>query len=127
MVTVGTWRYAGRGFHFVRGDYPPMQRLAEEARQIAERLPNPVVRLAAHRFAGMTAMHRGAFQEARSQFEAILSLYDPLRHRGPPVGFVHDPLVSALTYLAPVLWILGFPDQARRAGSAAFACAAELN
>jgi len=72
-------------------------------------------------------MHFGAFAEARSEFEAILRLYDAPRHRSQPVHYVHDPKVSALTYLAPVLWMLGFPEQARRSSTAAFHCAAELD
>jgi predicted ATPase len=114
-------------YYFVRGDYPVMRRLADEARQVLERLPNPVIRLASHRLAGITAMHFGAFPEARSEFEAILCLYDASEHRSQPVHYVHDPKVSALTYLAPVLWILGFPEQARRSSVAAFRCAAELD
>jgi predicted ATPase len=43
------------------------------------------------------------------------------------VHYVHDPKVSALTYLALVLWILGLPEQARRSSAAAFQCAAELD
>jgi predicted ATPase/class 3 adenylate cyclase len=114
-------------YYFVRGDYPAMRRLADEARHVSERLPNPVVRLASHRLAGITAMYFGAFAEARSEFDAILCLYDASQHRSEPVHYVHDPKVSALTYLAPVLWILGFPEQARRSSLAAFRCAAELD
>jgi predicted ATPase len=114
-------------YHFVRGNYPTMRRLTEEARQISERLPNPVVCLASHRLAGITAMHFGALAESRSQFESILRLYDASRHRSQPVHYVHDPNVSALTYLAPILWMLGFPEQARRSSILAFHCAAELD
>jgi len=114
-------------YYFVRGDYSVMRRLTDEARQVAERLPSPLIRLASHRLAGITAMHFGAFAEARSEFEAILRLYDARRHRSQPVHYVHDPKVSALTYLAPVLWMLGFPEQARRSSTAAFHCAAELD
>ncbi|WGR70453.1 MULTISPECIES: adenylate/guanylate cyclase domain-containing protein [unclassified Bradyrhizobium] len=114
-------------YYFVRGDYPMMQRLSDEARQVSERLPNPVVRFASHRLAGITAMHSGAFSKARSEFETILRLYDARQHRSQPVHYVHDPKVSALTYLALVLWILGFPEQARHASAAAFRCAAELD
>jgi predicted ATPase/class 3 adenylate cyclase len=114
-------------FYFVRGDYPMMRRLTDEARQVSERFPNPVVRLAGHRLAGITAMHFGAFSEARFEFEAILRLYDASRHRSEPVHYVHDPKVSALTYLALVLWMLGLPEQARRSSVAAFQCAAELD
>ena len=114
-------------YYFVRGDYSAMRRLADEARHVSERLPDPVVRLASHRLAGITAMHRGAFAQARCEFEAILGLYDASQHRSQPVHYVHDPKVSALTYLAPVLWITGFPEQAQRAGVAAFGCAGELD
>jgi predicted ATPase/class 3 adenylate cyclase len=113
--------------YFVRGQYRMMRRLTDEARQISERLPNPVVRLASHRLAGITAMHFGAFPEARSEFEAILQLYDARQHRSQPVHYVHDPKVSALTYLALVLWILGLPEEARRSSNEAFRCAAELD
>jgi predicted ATPase/class 3 adenylate cyclase len=114
-------------FYFVRGNYPMMRRLTDEVRQVSERFPNPVVRLAGHRLAGITAMHFGAFFEARSEFEAILRLYDASRHRSEPVHYVHDPKVSALTYLALVLWMVGLPEQARRSSVAAFQCAAELD
>src|SRR5207247_10582435 len=90
-------------------------------------MPDPVVRLASHRLAGITAMHFGTFLTARCEFEAILRLYDPRQHRSQPVHYVHDPEVSALTYLAPVLWILGFPEQARSSSNARFRRAAELD
>jgi predicted ATPase/class 3 adenylate cyclase len=114
-------------YYFVRGDYRMMRRLTDEARRVSERLPNPMVRLASHRLAGITAMHFGAFAEARSEFEAILQLYDGRQHRSQPVHYVHDPKVSALTYLALVLWMLGLTDEARRSSKEAFRCAAELN
>ena len=114
-------------FPFVRGDYQVMRRVTDEARGVSERLSSPVLRLAAHRLSAITAMYHGALCEARSEFEAILRLYDASHHRPQPVHYVHDPQVSALTYLAPVLWMLGFPDQARRSSSAAFRCAAELD
>jgi predicted ATPase/class 3 adenylate cyclase len=114
-------------YYFVRGDYRTMRRLSDEARQVSQRLPNPVIRLASYRLAGITAMHLGAFAEARSEFEAILELYDARQHRSQPVHYVHDPKVSALTYLALVLWILGLPEQARRSSNEAFRCAAELD
>jgi predicted ATPase len=118
-------------YYFVRGDYPMMRQLTDEARQVSERLPNPVIRLASHRMAGITAMHFGSFPEARCEFEAILQLYDAQQHRSQPVHYVHDPQVSALTYLALVLWMLRFPTRrgvramrrsvARRVGSGASA------
>ncbi|MGY4505555.1 tetratricopeptide (TPR) repeat protein [Bradyrhizobium sp. GM24.11] len=114
-------------FHFVRGDYRAMQSLVAEASLAAERTRDMALELAAHRLAALTAMHAGDFLTARSEFETILSRYDPDAHRPPPVHYVHDPKASALPYLAIVLWILGYPDQALRTSRAAFEYAAELN
>jgi predicted ATPase len=104
-----------------------MRRLTDEAQGVSQRLSSPVLRLAAHRLAAITGMYRGALSEARSEFEAILRLYDASHHRPQPVHYVHDPRVSALSYLAPVFWMLGFPDKARHSSVMAFECAAELD
>ena len=114
-------------FHFVRGDYSAMQSLTAEAERAAERTGDIALELAAHRLAALTAMHAGAFVKARSEFETILSRYEPDAHRPPPVHYVHDPKASALPYLAIVLWILGYPEQAQSLGRAAFEYAMELN
>jgi predicted ATPase/class 3 adenylate cyclase len=114
-------------YHFVRGDYGMMRQLTEEARRTSERTADAALRLAAHRLSGLTALQVGAFVEARSEFETILRLYDPSRHRPPPVHFVHDPKISALPYLAVILWILGYPEQARCWSVAALQYAEVLN
>jgi predicted ATPase/class 3 adenylate cyclase len=114
-------------FHFVRGDYSAMQSLTAEAARAAERSGDIALELAAHRLAALTAMHAGAFVKAHCEFETILSRYEPDAHRPPPVHYVHDPKASALPYLAIVLWILGYPEQAQSLGRAAFDYAMELN
>lgn len=72
-------------------------------------------------------MHAGDFLTARSELETILSRYQSDTHRPPPVHYVHDPKASALPYLAVVLWILGYPEQALKTSRAAFDYAAELS
>lgn len=114
-------------FHFVRGDYGAMQSLVAEARRAAECTKDAALELGAHRLAALIAMHAGDFLTARSECEIILGRYEPGAHRPPPVHYVHDPKASALPYLAIVLWILGYPEQARRTSRAAFEYAAELN
>src|SRR5207237_4090809 len=104
-----------------------MWRICAVAERIAKYCVNSMIRHASHRLAGITDMHFGAIPKARSEFEAILRLYDARQHRSQPVHYVHDPQVSALTYLAPVLWILGFPEQVRRSSNEAFRRAAELD
>ena len=113
--------------HFVRGDHRRMRMLTGVTRRLSGASLDPAVRLAGYRLSAITAMQAGAFSEARAEFEEILQLYDPGLHRPPPVHYVHDPKISALTYLAVVLWLLGFPEQARRSSTAAFRYAEELN
>ncbi|WP_314949502.1 adenylate/guanylate cyclase domain-containing protein [Bradyrhizobium cosmicum] len=114
-------------FHFVRGDYIAMQGLVAEACLAAERTRDMALELGAHRLAALTAMHAGDFVTARSELEAILHRYDPDAHRPSPVHYVHDPKASALPYLAIVLWILGYPEQAQRTSREAFEYVRELN
>jgi predicted ATPase/class 3 adenylate cyclase len=114
-------------YHFVRGDHRMMRRLADETWRLSERSADPAISLAGHRLSAITAMQAGAFAEARAEFERILRLYDPDRHRPPPVHYVHDPKISALSYLPLILWLLGYPEEARRASGAAFRCAEEMN
>ena len=84
-------------------------------------------RLVAHRLSGLTAMHFGAFAEARPEFETILRLYEPSQHRPPAIHYIHDPKISALPYMAVILWILGYPQQARRWSVEALQYAKVLN
>jgi predicted ATPase len=114
-------------YYFVRGDYPMMSRLNDEALHAAGRLASPALRLASRRLTAITAMYSGRFGVARSEFEHILRLYDARSHRPQPAHYVHDPQISALTYLAVVLWMMGFPDQACRCRSMAVRSAAELD
>ncbi|MDK1374109.1 adenylate/guanylate cyclase domain-containing protein [Sinorhizobium sp. 6-70] len=114
-------------YHFVRGDYAMMQQLTDEAWRAAERTGNDAFQLAGHRMGGMTAMYFGRFIEADREFETILRLYDPDRHRPPPVLYIHDPKISALAYLAIIKWILGCPHQARMLAIEALHYAEELD
>ena len=113
--------------HFVRADHNEMRTLAAHAKSLADQSEDSVIDLAQHRMHAIAAMQAGCFSEARREFERILDLYDADQHRPPPVHLIHDPKISALTYLAPVLWILGFPQQARLRSEAAFRFAGELN
>ncbi|MDW9365332.1 AAA family ATPase [Sinorhizobium meliloti] len=114
-------------YHFVRGDRAMMRRLTKEAQRTAEHTGDDAFQLAGHRMDGITAMYDGSFTEASHEFETILRLYDPNRHRPPPVLYIHDPKISALAYLAIIKWILGQSDTARTLAIEALRYAEELN
>lgn len=110
----------------VRGETRAALRLAERCRAAALRRQDPVDRLLAHRARGAALMQLGALAEARAEFEAIPVLYDPARDRGLAARCVTDPRASGLSFLAIVLWLLGYPDQARRTAGEASSRAADL-
>jgi class 3 adenylate cyclase/predicted ATPase len=110
----------------VRGETRTALRLAERSRAVAERRRDPVDWLLAHRATGAALMQLGELRRARAEFEAIPALYDPGRDRGLAARCVTDPHASGLSFLALVLWIMGYPDRARRAAAEASRCAAEL-
>ena len=87
---------------------------------------SPVDRLLAHRAMGAALMQLGELRQARAELEAIPALYDPERDRGLAARCVTDPRASGLSFLALVLWIMGYPDQARRTADEASRHAAEL-
>ena len=100
--------------------------LAERCRAAAERRRDPVDRLLAHRATGAALMQLGDLRQARAEFEAIPALYDPERDRDLAARCVTDPRASGLSFLALVLWIMGYPDQARRTADEAARYAAAL-
>ena len=110
----------------VRGETRAAQHLTGQLHVLAERTGDRVSRLLAHRATGAVMMQLGEFIKARSEFEQIGAIYDSERDRSLAARCVTDPQASGLSFLSLVLWILGYPEQARRAASEASRWAADL-
>ena len=72
------------------------------------------LRLEAHLALGVNLQHLGDAVVARTHVEQALVLFDPKQHRVHAVLYGHDPQVACLADLACILWVLGYPDQARQ-------------
>jgi len=113
-------------FHVVRADLQAAKELASRLLQLAQNQENPTIVAAGHFTLGCTLFHFGELKQAREHFEEALERYDPqaypfvLQVYGPELG------VFCLSYLAHVLWLLGFPDQALERSASALARAQEL-
>jgi predicted ATPase len=59
--------------------------------------------------------------------EQAIALYDPQQHRSHAFVYGQDPGVHSLSYATLALWLLGFPDQARKRSSEALGLAQELS
>jgi predicted ATPase/DNA-binding winged helix-turn-helix (wHTH) protein len=88
---------------------------------------DPNQRLIGERMLGIIHHYMGNQIGARHHLETVLAEYVDSGSRSHIVRFQVDLRVSAHTFLAPTLWLLGFPDQAMRTAEAAFADARAAN
>jgi class 3 adenylate cyclase/predicted ATPase len=84
----------------------------EQLLSLAQRLNDPVLLVGSHAALGVTYTFLGELARARSHAEHGIKIYD--QHTCDPSQFAYepDPKITCLTYLALVLVMLGYPDQA---------------
>jgi len=70
--------------------------------------------LEAHRALGNTLTWKGELGLAHTHFTQGLALYDPQRHRAHALRWGQDSGVVCRGLGAMILWLLGYPDQARQ-------------
>jgi predicted ATPase len=83
--------------------------------------------LTAHRAVGVSFYQLGEFASARKKFEQALEMYDPALDRSIAARYISDPSAVSSAFLALVLWISGYPEQATKMQAQALSYAAELN
>jgi class 3 adenylate cyclase/tetratricopeptide (TPR) repeat protein/ABC-type lipoprotein export system ATPase subunit len=94
-------------FHLVRGQLTNARGLAENLLALATRAQRSDLLVEAHRDLGTTYFYLGRFEEARTHLLAAKSLDDPNQHRSQALRYGQEPGITARTYLARTLWILG--------------------
>jgi predicted ATPase/DNA-binding winged helix-turn-helix (wHTH) protein len=101
----------------IAGEYDAGVALAEEYRLIAESSADPADVLICDRM--MTLAHHVAGNQAVARRHAERVLLESAIPTAPPGdrGWHFDHRVAAYAELSRILWIQGFPEQARRAGS----------
>jgi predicted ATPase len=70
--------------------------------------------MVAHRLMGTSLMSTGEIAPARAHYDQALALYDPAAHRPLATRFGQDVGVAILCYRSRDLWLLGYPDAARK-------------
>jgi predicted ATPase len=102
-----------RNFHTLRGALRDARAAAQEFREGVQRTQMSVLAAEAALGLGTTSFHLGECVEARSHLEQSLTLYNPQACHRDVFLTGQDPRASGLSHLAVLLWILGYPDQAR--------------
>ncbi|MBV7336743.1 tetratricopeptide repeat protein [Chloroflexi bacterium TSY] len=113
-----------RTCYMMRGNLEAARNLGEQCLEIAQRVHDLPLLLAAHEGLGVTFTHQGEFLSSMVHLEQGLALYNPekrhIYHALP------DPGVDCLSYAALIFWILGYPDKALRRSQRAVALAYKL-
>jgi predicted ATPase len=88
--------------------------LAQRFYTLAAKRSDPNDRLIGQRMIGTSQYYLGDLLSARRQLERVLAYYLPPVQKPHSIRFQIDQRVAAGTFLARVLWLQGFPDQAMR-------------
>jgi predicted ATPase/DNA-binding winged helix-turn-helix (wHTH) protein len=103
----GLWIY-----HFNNGEFANALDLAQKS--IAEEGVDIIHSLAGERIIGLSLHYLGEQSSSRRQIESVLRRpVDPL-HQPQDLSFAIDHRVTLRAFLARILWLQGFPDQAMR-------------
>jgi class 3 adenylate cyclase/predicted ATPase len=114
-------------FYLLRGQLQTARELGEQFLSLARRMHNSARLLWAHCVFGESLFHLGEFVLAREHLEQEVALYNPQKHRGYTSRGEFDPGVYGLSFVALVLWTLGYPDQALKRIQEAVTLARELS
>jgi predicted ATPase len=118
-ILYGRW-----AFYNQRADYQTAYQPAQEFLDLAQRQHDPAM-IVAHRCVGWSYMVMGELVAARPHFEQIAALYNPAQHRPLTFQYAQDPGPAGLISGALELWLLGYPEQARRWSDRALGLARE--
>jgi len=110
-----------------RGDYQATLDLCDKLDRVAEREREPLLVVEALRMRGISAFFLGRLSEAGDALKQSLLLFNRREQGSSQISAIaEDPETSAKSILALVLWMLGFPDQARQLGHEAVITAQQL-
>jgi adenylate cyclase len=121
-IIFGLWTY-----YLCKGDQKSTRDAAERLSNISSILNDPALLLGVHAVMGFTLHHQGELVACRQHFEEASRLYDVAQHSRYVQLYRLDPGVHAESEMVRTLWLLGFPDQARRKSEETMALARELS
>jgi class 3 adenylate cyclase/predicted ATPase len=93
---------------------------------LAEKQGTTVPLMMGHRLMGMSLLGAGDIAESRTHLDRTLALYNPAEHRPLGARFGQDVRVTILSYRSRALWMLGYPEAARRDAEQALTNAREI-
>lgn len=115
-----------KSYYDLRLQLPLARELGEEMLREAERLRDPMLLARAHDALGVTLFYQGQGQALLDHLAKLEAICGPSRQVEMSHQFGFDPLVACLSNASWALWILGYPEQAKRRSGEALALAEKL-
>ncbi len=106
---LGVWFY-----YTVSGECEKGRELASRLAKIAETHSDPMPGVAANYALGQTLEILGDLPRARQHAESSIAFYKPSDYAQYRALYGFDPGLYAMSDAARILWLLGYPDQARK-------------
>jgi tetratricopeptide (TPR) repeat protein len=119
--------YGLRFYYAMRTEHRKARELADQLLNIAQTARDLALLVEAHVAQSNTLIWVGEFTTTRMHLERGLALYDSRQHSSHAFHYGQDPAVACLSHLAQILWLLGYPEQARKRGHEAITLAQELS
>src|SRR5262249_44890436 len=94
---------------------------------LAQRAQDSALLLEAHHWLGSVLYSSGEVVSARAHFEQAIGLDDPRQRHASIARGMGSIGVTSRPYLANVLWLLGYPDQARQRSHEALTLTQEVD
>lgn len=108
-VIFGLWTY-----YLCKGELKSARDAAELLSSISRDLNDPTLSIMAHATMAFTLHALGELVESRQQFEEVSRVYDVTQHSRYIELYRLDPGLHSAGEMSRTLWLLGYPDQARR-------------
>ncbi len=114
-------------FYLARGQLQTARELAEQSLRLAQSVQDSSFLMVAYGRLGTTLFYLGELSLACEYLEQAITLYDPQKDSPSVTGGGQDLGLACLSYVAWVLWLLGYPERALRRTHEALTLAQELS
>ncbi len=114
-------------FYVYQSEFGKAAATAEQMLGLAERSDDADARIEGHLVMGVSLAFLGQLRSGMENLEKGIAAFDREQHASRPFQLGNNSGVVCFTTSAMVLWMLGFPDQARERGHEAIALAEELD
>jgi tetratricopeptide (TPR) repeat protein len=118
----GLWAY-----YLCKGDMKSARTAAEHVLSIAHTLNDPILLLGSHVGMAMSRLHQGELVASREHYDEVVKLYDVDQHGRYVQLYRFDPAIHSAGQMVRLLWLLGYPDQARTKAEESLALARGLS